>query len=33
MSKHPARLLAAVLVSAWIAILLMPGDSQAQLYR
>lgn len=33
MSKHPARLLAAVVVSAWIAILLMPGDSQAQLYR
>lgn len=33
MSKHPVRLLAAVLVSAWIAILLMPGDSQAQLYR
>lgn len=33
MSKHPARLLAAVVVSAWIAILLIPGDSQAQLYR
>ena len=33
MSKHPARLPAAVLVSAWIVSLLMPGDSQAQLYR
>lgn len=33
MSKHPARLLAAVLVSAWVVILLMPGDSPAQLYR
>jgi hypothetical protein len=33
MSKHPVRLLAAVLVSAWIVILLMPGDSHAQLYR
>ncbi len=33
MSKHPVRLLAAVLVSAWIVILLMPGDSAAQLYR
>ena len=33
MSKHPARLLAAVLVSAWAVILLMPGDAPAQLYR
>ena len=33
MSKHPARLPAAVLVSAWIVSLLLPGDSQAQLYR
>ncbi len=33
MSKHPARLLAAVLVSAWVVILLMPGDAPAQLYR
>lgn len=33
MSKHPARLLATVLVSAWVVILLMPGDAPAQLYR
>jgi len=33
MSKHPARLLAAVLVSAWAVILLTPCDTPAQLYR
>lgn len=33
MRKHPARLLAAVLVSTWVLILLMPGDAPAQLYR
>ena len=33
MSKHPARLLAALLVSAWAVILLTPCDTPAQLYR
>ena len=33
MSKHPARLLAAVLISAWAVILLTPCDTPAQLYR
>lgn len=33
MSKQPARLLIAALVLVWVVILLMPGDSPAQLYR